>query len=96
MPGNHVKRGLDYEKRKAKEHGARHVGGPGNHDYQRGSVKGEVKCRSSKVTRPELQRLIRDKGVSEVDSKAGFTRPAIEYRDRFRPNVRLISRRKSL
>lgn len=57
---------------------------------------GEVKGRSSKVTRPELQRLIREKGISEVDSKAGFTQPAIDYRDRWQPGVRLIRRGRNI
>jgi hypothetical protein len=93
---NHVKRGIAYEKRKAHEHGACHVGGPGMHDYQRGNVKGEVKARQTPVTKPELQRLIRQKGVCEVDSKAGFTQPAIDYRDRHQPYVNLISRRRRI
>lgn len=87
-----IRRGLNYEKRRAKVHNARHVGGPGHHDYQRGSVKGEVKCRMSKVTKPELKELIRSKGVSEIDSKAGFTQPAINYRNKYQPHIRLRSR----
>jgi len=94
MTQNHVKRGIAYEKRKAGEHGAKHVGGPGMHDYQRGEAIGEVKARQTPVTKPELQRLIRQKCVTEVDSKAGFTQPAIDYRDRYQPDVKLISRRK--
>jgi hypothetical protein len=89
-----VKRGIAYEKRKANEHGASHVGGPGMHDYQRGSVKGEVKARQTPVTKPELQHLVRGKGITEVDSKAGFTQPAIDYRNRHQPDVKLISRRR--
>jgi hypothetical protein len=96
MAQNHVKRGIAYEKRKAQEHRASHVGGPGVHDYQRGPVKGEVKARQTHVTKPELQRLIRQKGVTEVDSKAGFTQPAINYRDRHQPDVKLISRRRKI
>ncbi|MFA4875873.1 MAG: hypothetical protein WC586_00540 [Methanoregula sp.] len=91
MTANDVNRGIAAEKRKAGEHRARHIGGPGMPDYQRGDVFGEVKARQSPVTKPELQRLTR-KGIGEVDSKAGFTQPAVEYRDRYRPNVKLISR----
>ena len=94
MTSEHVKRGIAYEKRKADEHGASHIGGSGNHDYQRGTVKGEVKDRQTPVTKPELQNLIRQKGVTEVDSKAGFTQPAIDYRNRHQPDVKLISKRK--
>jgi len=92
MTSKDIHRGFHYEKRKAKEHGGRHIGGPGAPDYQRGDTFGEVKGRVSKVTKPELQRLIRDKGVREIDSKAGFTQPAIEYWDRWQPGVRLIRR----
>ena len=94
MTSNDVKRGLAYEQRKAGEHRARHVGGPGMHDYERGECRGEVKARQTPVTKPELQRLISQKGVCEVDSKAGFTRPAVDYRDRYQPDVKLISRRR--
>ena len=90
------KRGTDYEKQKAAEHGARHVGGPGKHDYERGATRGEVKCRDSPVTKPELQRLIKQKRITEVESKGGFTGPAVEYRDRYRSNVKLFSRRKKI
>jgi len=94
MTSNDVNRGIAYEKRKADEHGARHVGGPGMHDYERGGKLGEVKNRESPVTKPELQRLIHDKCVSEVDSRGGFTQPAIDYRNRYQPDVKLISQRK--
>ena len=94
MTTNEVKRGIAYEKRKAGEHRARHIGGPGMHDYERGDVRGEVKARQSPVTKPELQRLIWQKDVREVDSKGGFTQPAIDYRDRHQPDVKLISRRR--
>jgi hypothetical protein len=94
MTANDVNRGIAYEKRKAGEHGARHVGGPGMHDYERGNTLGEVKNRGNPVTKPELQRLIHDKCVREVDSRGGFTQPAIDYRNRYQPDVKLISQRK--
>ncbi len=92
----HINRAIRYEKRKAREHRGRHIGGPGAPDYKRGDILGEVKCRGSKVTLPELQRLIREKGISEVDSKAGFTQLAIDYRNSHRPKVRLIKRRRTI
>jgi hypothetical protein len=96
MTSDDVRRGLAYEQRKAGEHHGRHVGGPGMHDYERGETRGEVKARSSPVSKPELQRLIHEKGICEVDSKGGFTQPAIEYRDRYQPCVKLISRGKRI
>lgn len=79
------------EKRKAREHGGRHVGGPGKPDYSRGGTKGEVKTRKTPVTGPELQELA-DRGISEIDSKAGFTGPAIELARRL--GIRLVSKGK--
>jgi len=90
------RRGIDYEKQKSTEHGARHVGGPGKHDYERGTTRGEVKCRTSPVTKPELQRLVNRKGITEIDSKGGYTGPAVEYRDRYHPDVKLFKRGKKL
>jgi len=90
-----VKRGIKYEKSKAKVHGAKHVGGPGKHDYQRGSVKGEVKCRKSPVNKPELQKYAK-KGISEIESKGGFTKPALDYRDKYRQDMKLFHQGKRL
>jgi hypothetical protein len=96
MSADHINRGIRYEKQKAREHRGHHQGGPGAPDYQRGDTLGEVKCRATPVTKPELQRLVRQKGIAEVDSKSGFTQSAIEYRNRWRPDVRLIQRRRTL
>jgi hypothetical protein len=90
------KRGIDYEKKMARCHNGKHLGGPGKPDYVRGGVYGEVKCRSSKMTKPELQRAINHKMISEVVSKSGYTKPAIEYRDRYHPNVSLYHRGKKI
>jgi len=38
--------------------------------------------------------LINKKGIDEVDSKAGFTNPAVEYRNRYHPSVKLFQRGK--
>jgi hypothetical protein len=96
MASKHINRGIRYEKRKSNEHGGRHRGGPGAPDYQRGSVNGEVKGRQSKVTKPELQTLINKKGITEIVSKAGFTQPAIDYRNKWQPDVRLIHRKRNI
>lgn len=66
----------NYERLKAKQHRAKRVGGPGSPDYTRGTKTGEVKNRKSPVTGPELLRLAK-RGVDEIDSKSGFTKPAI-------------------
>ena len=69
------KRGIEYEKRQAKLHGARHVGGPGKPDYVRGKTKGEVKNWATPVTSSVVAKAKAD-GVSEIVSKNGFTKPA--------------------
>ena len=84
-------RATNYEKQKAKQHGAKHIGGPGKPDYVRGSVTGEVKARKSPVTKPELERYVK-KGVGEIDSKGGFTAPARERAKALK--VKLFSRRR--
>ena len=66
-----------YEKQKAKEHRGKHLGGPSRPDYRRGNTLGEVKNRKSPVTAPELNRYA-DRGVREIDSKGGFTKPAVQ------------------
>ena len=81
-----------YEKSKAKSHRGRHIGGPGEEDYRRGKdVKGEVKNRKTPVTKPELMRLAK-RGITEVDSKGGYTKPAVEYATKYRPEMKLFSR----
>jgi len=91
-----IKRGINYEKRKAIEHKGKHTGGPGSEDYTRGNIKGEVKDRKSKVTKPELQKLINVKKITEVESKSGFTDPAIEYQNRYHPDIKLLQRGKKV
>jgi hypothetical protein len=90
------KRGIDYEKSKAKAHNGKHLGGPGKADYSRGKVLGEVKCRTTKVTKPELISLIKKKNIKEVDSKAGFTTPALEYQKKYHPEVKLMKHSKKI
>ena len=82
-----------YEKRKAKEHRAKHIGGPGNPDYVRGNNVGEVKNRKSPVTRPELKRLAA-RGVTEIDSMGGFTQPAVQSAKA--RGIKLFSRRRRI
>ena len=82
-----------YEKQKAKEHGAKHLGGPGKPDYVRGNVIGEVKDRKSPVNKTELERMV-ERGVRELDSKAGVTDPALIYAKKVK--VKVFSRGKRL
>ena len=71
------KRGIAYEKKAARKHNARHVGGPGNPDYVRGDTWGEVKNWNRPVDGGTMEDLI-DNGIDEVVSRNGFTEPAIE------------------
>ena len=83
-----VKGGILYEKQQAKKHRGKHLGGPERPDYQRGKVKGEVK----NWKRPVHSGVIREahrKGIKEIVSKSGFTKPAIELAKRY--GIKLIS-----
>ena len=82
-----------YEKKKAKKHGGRHVGGPGQPDYTRGKARGEVKSWSRPMSKGDIMREAR-KGRTEIVSKKGFTDSALKYRDRYRPNLKLFHRNK--
>ena len=82
-----------YESLKAKQHRGKHLGGPGKPDYARGPKLGEVKDRETPVTGPELIRLA-DQGVDEIDSKGGFTRPAIKTAREL--GIKLFSKNKRL
>jgi len=90
MKTNSVMRGIAYEKIAAKKHHSTHVGGPGKEDYRRGVIKGEVKATAAKLTKPAIQKIIREKGVTEFVSESGFTKPALAYCNRYRPEVKLI------
>ena len=73
------KRGADYEKKKAKAHGAKRIGGPGKPDaIEKGGGKLEMKNWSKPVPRPEVVKASR-KGVKKFIAKNGFTKPALEY-----------------
>ena len=81
-----------HEKMIAKEHRGRHVGGPGKPDYTRGKVQGEVKLRKRPLTKTEVMAECR-KGRTEIDCNAGFSESAIEYINRYRPNVKLTTKK---
>ena len=68
----------EYERRKARKHRGRHVGGPGREDYRRGNVKGEVKHWKRRMSKPEVRKVAR-KGIKEISNLGGFTEPAKEY-----------------
>ena len=76
--GQPQKRGISYEKKKARAHRAKHIGGPGNPDAQKGRQKIEVKNWQQPVPRPEVVKA-RRKGITKFISKSGFTDPALEY-----------------
>jgi len=72
-------RGTRYEKKKAKDHGAKRVGGPRKPDaVTKGGGKIEIKDWVSPVPKPIVIKAKR-KGVNKFIAKGGFTEPAIEY-----------------
>lgn len=87
------KKARRYEKQKAKKHGAQHVGGPGKPDYIRGKVKGEVKNWKRPVDSGVIKQA-KKKSIKEIDSKSGFTGPAIETAKKY--GIKLFQRGKKL
>jgi len=85
-----IKDALKTEAQVASDLGCEHRGGPSNPDMLCGGKKGEVKDRQTKVTKPELMRLAK-KGNRTVYSTAGFTKPALTYKDRYRPSMTLCT-----
>ncbi|MDP3063930.1 MAG: hypothetical protein Q8O40_12080 [Chloroflexota bacterium] len=86
------RRGITYEKKQAQKHHGEHVGGPGQPDYTRESKKGEVKNWSAPV-HSGVVLMAKQKGVAEIVSKNGFTKPAEELAKQLR--IKLITPRKA-
>jgi len=78
-----------YERYKARKHRGRHISGPGKEDYRRGTIKGEVKHMKRRMTKPEVMKSYR-KGIREIDTLGGYTKPAIEYAQRYCSNLKLF------
>ncbi|MBI2124113.1 MAG: hypothetical protein HYU04_02670 [Candidatus Wildermuthbacteria bacterium] len=76
--GQPQRRGVNYEKKKARDHGVKHIGGPGNPDAQKGRQKLEIKDWKQPVPRPEVVKA-RRKGVTKFISRSGFTEPTLAY-----------------
>jgi len=82
-----------YEKRKAKEHRGKHLGGPRQPDYIRGNVKAEVKNWARPVHSGVIKQA-KQKGIKEIVSKSGFTQPAIELAKKY--GIELLDRQKRI
>jgi len=80
-----------YERETARRHRGRHLGGPGNPDYIRGDVVGEVKHMKRPMTKNEVIE-IHKKGATEIHSLSGFTESAIDHVLRYNMNVKLFHR----
>ena len=89
------KRAESYEKRKAREHRGQPVGGPGEPDYTRGEIEGEVKYWEKPMGKADVMKEAR-KGRTEIVSKKGFTEEALEYAKRYRPNLTLFNGKKKV
>ena len=82
-----------YEKIMAKKHRGRYLGGPGQPDYVRGKIPGEVKAWNRPMSKYEVKKEIK-KGRKEIISKSGFTKGAIDYVKKYRPDVKLFHKNK--
>ncbi len=90
-----VGKGKKFERDMAKARKGRHHGGPGEPDYTRGRIEGEVKDWKRRMGRADVMREAQ-KGRDEIVSKEGFTEGAIGYRDRYRPKLKLFHGRKKI
>lgn len=82
-------KGKTFEEKVARFMGGRHKGGPGEPDYTRGAVDGEVKDWKIRMGKSDLQAEA-DKGRDEIVTRQGFTDEALSYRDRYRSKVKLF------
>jgi len=80
-----------YERETAQKHNGCHIGEPGKPDYVRGLAKGEIKHLNRPLTKPEVIKL-RKKGVTEIHSLNGYTRPALEHVATHALRLKLFSR----
>jgi hypothetical protein len=79
-----------FEKKVAKRHRGKYIGGPGKPDYTRGNIHGEVKQRTTPLTKAQVMEECR-KGRTEIVCPAGFTEQARLYVKRYRRGkVKLI------
>lgn len=72
--GQPQRRGMRYEEKKVRDHGRKHLGGPGRPD----APGMEVKDWKNPVSRP-LVVAAKRKGITKFINKGGFTEPAIDY-----------------
>jgi len=84
-----------YEKIMTRRHRGRYLGGPGQPDYIRGKIPGEVKAWNRLMSRYDVKKEIK-KGRKEIISKSGFTKGAITYVKRYRPDVKLFHKNKRI
>ena len=80
-----------YERETARKHRGQHIGGPGNPDYMRGDIWGEIKHMQRPMTKAEVIKA-HGKGADEIHSINGFTEPAIEHVLRYNMKVKLFHR----
>lgn len=86
-------KGKKFEEAVAKYMGGIPLGGPGEPDYRRGSIEGEVKAWKDKMGKSEVMKETA-KGRDEIVDRQGFTDEAIGYKERYRPNLKLFDWKK--
>lgn len=82
-------KGQKFEENVSKYMGGRHIGGPGEPDYKRGSTDGEVKDWAIRMGKSDVMAEAQ-KGRDEIVSRKGFTDEAISYRNRYQPKIKLF------
>lgn len=84
-----------YEKKKAKKHRGKHIGGSGKPDYRRGKIQGEVKAWNRPMSKYDVMKEAK-KGRREIIAKSGFTKGAVAYVNRYQPKMKLFHKNKKV
>lgn len=82
-------KGKKFEETVARTMGGKLLGGPGEPDYQRGSIDGEAKDWKDRMGKSDVMKEA-EKGRDEIVSRQGFTDEAVDYKDQYRPKLRLF------
>jgi len=72
------------------------MGGPGNPDYTRGNTNGEVKDWNRPMGKTDIQYHYNQHGSTEFTNKGGFSPGALNYVDRYHPEMNLFHKTKKI
>ena len=86
-------KGKKFEETVARAMKGKLLGGPGEPDYRRGPIEGEAKDWKDRMGKSEVMKEA-EKGRDEIVSRQGFTDEAVDYKDHYRPKLKLFDWKK--